>query len=208
MSFCSHTSCGAGRCSYAERMEADGFEDRLAAAERTDAVAEPQTTDVEDLIGACAAASVMLVSLRSYYIYYHKLGGKERDNAVVQSTDVALARIEAALQRRFESHTACTELLRSRLRSADERDAAQIADVVRRSGEDVAYWRQRAEEALAEADKRERGLAEVYDTLAAGLRNEVSQLRNALIAKEEECRRMGLLLGDKIKQFNVCEKVE
>ena len=105
MSFCSHTSCGAGRCSYMERMDdPEGADERMAVALADDAreAATYETTDVEDLIRACAAAEVMLTSLRSYYIYDHKLGGKESENSTIQSIDVALGRIGAALKRRFE----------------------------------------------------------------------------------------------------------
>ena len=79
-----------------------------------------------------------------------------------------------------------------------------MPDFMTPTWEDVEAQRQRAEA----AEERERALADVYDSLAADLRNEISRLRTALAIKEEECRKMGVLLGDKIKQFNVCAKKE
>lgn len=101
MSFCSHATCGAGRCSHAERIESESCDESMALAIADDASETYETTDVEDLIGACAAAQVMLSSLRSYYIWDHRLGGKESEDSTIQSIDVALTRIAAALERRF-----------------------------------------------------------------------------------------------------------
>lgn len=43
---------------------------------------------------------------------------------------------------------------------------------------------------------------------ACPLKGEFARMAAELRAKEEECQRMRVLLGDKIKQFNVCKKAE
>lgn len=50
-----------------------------------------------ELVTACAVARAILTSLRSYYVFDHKLGGNESKDGVVQNIDSAIGRIDAAV---------------------------------------------------------------------------------------------------------------